>query len=107
MPTTAKAKKPFGGNYRTYDTSTGFGGPEQWNSAFEQRMGIETAKEVLGDSSPFAVLGVDLGSAWEAIKKAYRARVKETHPDLNSGLDGSEFRKVQAAYEILEKQYNQ
>jgi uncharacterized membrane protein YkvA (DUF1232 family) len=38
------------------------------------------------DSSPYAVLGVSRGASQEEIRKAYRARMQEYHPDKVSHL---------------------
>lgn len=46
------------------------------------------------------VLGVDRGEDEEAVRRAYRDRVKEAHPDADSGSEEA-FRRVQAAYERL------
>ena len=51
------------------------------------------------DRSAWEILGVPKGASPEAIKRAYRARVLETHPD--HGGDVAEFRRVQRAYERL------
>lgn len=50
--------------------------------------------------SPFDVLGVDPGADDEAIERAYRRRVKETHPD--QGGSAPAFLRVRAAYQALE-----
>ncbi|XVH30983.1 ferredoxin Fer [Haloferacaceae archaeon DSL9] len=47
--------------------------------------------------SPFAVLQIDPGADADEIERAYRRRVKETHPDL--GGSAEEFQLVIAAYE--------
>lgn len=47
----------------------------------------------------FEVLGVDPGADEEAVREAYRERVKEVHPD-NGGSQAA-FRRVRAAYERL------
>jgi len=49
--------------------------------------------------SPFAVLDVDPGADPEAIRRAYRQRAKETHPDR--GGSEAAFKAVQAAYEAI------
>lgn len=49
----------------------------------------------------YLILGIDRGSNQEQIKEAYRRQVKDTHPDHNRMLDGSRFREVQEAYEVL------
>lgn len=46
-----------------------------------------------------AVLGVSGEPSWQAAQAAYRQRVKTAHPD-QGGTD-EEFRRVQAAYELL------
>ena len=49
--------------------------------------------------SPFEVLDVDEDADEATIERAYRDRVKETHPD--SGGDEEEFKRVNRAYETL------
>jgi len=48
---------------------------------------------------PFAVLGVDRDADDETIKRAYRHRAKETHPDR--GGSDAEFKRVKDAYEAI------
>jgi hypothetical protein len=45
------------------------------------------------------VLGLKRSSSQEEIKKAFREKAMETHPD--KGGDPAEFRKVREAYEVL------
>lgn len=49
---------------------------------------------------PFAVLGVDRDADDETIKRAYRRRAKETHPDR--GGSDAEFKRVKDAYEAIQ-----
>jgi curved DNA-binding protein CbpA len=49
--------------------------------------------------SPYAVLGVEPDAGDGAIERAYRQRLKETHPD--HGGDPEDFRAVRAAYAAL------
>ena len=51
-------------------------------------------------SNYHAILGVSPGASPEEIKKAYRTRAFETHPDRNDDND-EEFKKVTEAYETL------
>jgi len=48
---------------------------------------------------PFDVLGLDPGADEDAIERAYRERVKETHPDQGGSV--AEFRRVRNAYEAI------
>jgi ferredoxin len=49
--------------------------------------------------SPFDVLQLDADADDEAVKQAYRRRVKEAHPD--HGGSKAEFQRVRAAYEAI------
>lgn len=50
----------------------------------------------------YEVLGVDRGANKEEIKKAYRGRARQYHPDVNKEPDAEErFKEVQRAYEVL------
>lgn len=51
------------------------------------------------------VLGLDPDADFEAVKKAWRALAKETHPDVNPGdAEASRrFQAGQAAYDVLRK----
>tara|TARA_R110001599_G_scaffold330474_1_gene544913 strand:- start:383 stop:748 length:366 start_codon:yes stop_codon:yes gene_type:complete len=59
---------------------------------------FETESE--SENSSFKILGLKRSSSQEDIKKAFRAKALETHPD-KTGDDGEEFRKVREAYECL------
>ncbi|WP_265570631.1 J domain-containing protein [Sphingomicrobium nitratireducens] len=53
----------------------------------------------------FAILGVETDMPFAEVRKAYRALAKKLHPDVNPGDEeaAEEFRKVQAAYDVLKK----
>ena len=90
-------------SYSPYGTYEGLerGNPNEWAQAFKERMSPGEIKEILGDDNPWFILGIPVGSTQAEIKSAFFAKAKETHPDHNPGLDGSEFRRVRAAYEKL------
>jgi len=46
------------------------------------------------------ILGIEQGADQESIRAAYRERVKETHPDTDTGSE-EEFKRVRRAYERL------
>jgi len=49
------------------------------------------------------VLGLEVDADYEAIKKAWRTRAKEVHPDVKPGdaAAAAAFQKLQLAYEVL------
>ncbi len=50
----------------------------------------------------YRILGLSPGASLEEIKRAYRARAKQYHPDLNKAPDAQErFIEVNEAYEFL------
>ena len=55
---------------------------------------------------PYEVLGIQRGASDEEIKKAYRAKCKRWHPDLNPNDPTAEehFKEVQAAYDAITKE---
>lgn len=48
----------------------------------------------------YSVLGLDKGASADEIKKAYRKKALELHPDKPTG-DAEKFKEVNAAYEVL------
>lgn len=54
------------------------------------------------DKNYYVILGVDNNATEDQIRKAYRALVREYHPDTNPKPEAEEvFREVQEAYEVL------
>jgi hypothetical protein len=58
--------------------------------------GVETGPS---DAEAYRVLGVDPDADAATVRRAYRERAKEVHPDR--GGDADEFRRVSEAYERL------
>lgn len=60
---------------------------------------IEAGKDL------YATLGVKKTATKQEIKKAYRQKAKDTHPDKNPGVDtetaATQFREIAEAYEVL------
>ena len=93
--------KRFSMNYKTDPRGPGDAG--QWRAAFSHRMGLDAAREAVGDDSPWGILGVARDATWETVRSAYRRLVKQHHPDR--GGDAALFRRTQGAFELLEHQY--
>jgi curved DNA-binding protein CbpA len=53
--------------------------------------------------NPYAILGIKKDASAKQIKKAFRRKARETHPD--HGGDHEEFAQVNAAYQILSNSY--
>lgn len=99
-----KEKKDFLGGYKKYNPNKeGYGSAADWNRAFNARMGIDEAKKTLGDTDPLTILELTGKPSWDEIKKQYRKLALKHHPDR--GGDAVMFKKIQAAYELLEEQY--
>ena len=84
---------------------------ESWYSdsnTFENPFEQEDDQHGFGDvefyplkrTNSYEILGVDRSCSKEEIKRKFRERALETHPDKIGG-DGEEFRKVREAYECL------
>lgn len=60
--------------------------------------------ELFVDGEPvdhYAILGIDSRASADEIKKAFRKRAMETHPDRNPALGTKPFQQVTRAYEVL------
>ncbi len=66
------------------------------------RRGPNPAASTVGPSpaEAYRILGLDPGADDDAVRRAYREKVKEVHPDTDSG-DEESFKRVNRAYERL------
>lgn len=98
--------RDFLGGYKTYDTSKGFGNPNEWQETFYQRMTGGEARKVLDGSNtaPWKILGVAKNATGKEIKTAFRRLLMKWHPDRNPDKqdEANEMtRKIIAAYTIM------
>lgn len=52
-------------------------------------------------TDPYTILGVPKNADVETIKRAFRAKAKILHPDVNKTGDREKFQLIQAAYDAL------
>ena len=85
--------------YGTYEGPRGT--ESQWEGAFQEAwsMGDDVARMVVGDSSPWEVLGIAEGSTFAAVKAAFYKMVMKYHPDR--GGDPEKCKEVIAAWTVL------
>jgi molecular chaperone DnaJ len=51
---------------------------------------------------PYKILGVSRGSSEDEVKKAYKAKARQYHPDLNKDVNAEDkFKEVNSAFEVL------
>ena len=78
---------------------TWFDDSNMFENPFEDLPSDDPEVYPLKKSNSHEILGVDLDASISEIKRAYREKVLETHPD--KGGSHEEFIKVQEAYECL------
>lgn len=87
-----------------YDTSTGYGNHRHWRSSFQGRMSMDEAEIIIKKNDPYSVLGLKRDCTLDQLKKAYRKRAIECHPDKHPDEieKYTEMMKlINAAYTIL------
>jgi len=97
-------KKGFLDGYKTYDDSYGHGSADEWKRIFRLRMGIDEAKALIHDDNPLTILDLPKNPTKSQIKKAFRRKALEWHPDRNKDNEKEatdRFRKIHAAYVLL------
>lgn len=79
------------------------GNADDWRAAFGEAMSMPEAEEILGDDSPWSVLGIKPGASDTEIKKAFRRLALKYHPDRKTTGNAEMFKKIKAAYVKLGK----
>ncbi len=79
------------------------GDPDTWRAAFKKNMSPEEAEVYLGDDSPWGILGITPGSAFDTIKAAFRKLINKFHPDKwgNTPESNKKAQKIIAAWTTL------
>lgn len=96
-------------NFKRYDTSNGYGNSRKWKQTFYERISDTEAIKILADEqeeTPYSLLGIAPGATQAEIKKAFRTKMKEWHPDYNPHRlhEATEMsKKINAAYSLLYK----
>ncbi len=96
MPPKRKFKIP---TYKTYDTSEGFGSPDQWRSDFFQRMGFEEAKLIIKNKSPYDIIGVSRSDSKQIAQAAFWKLAKLHHPDTGGSTE--KMQEINAAWSLI------
>ena len=87
-----------GGRQRT--RANGSGGGRGPGGARQQRRTAPSTTPTMGRTEAYRALGLSPDADEDAVKRAYREKVKEVHPDTDGG-DEEAFKKVNRAYERL------
>jgi DnaJ-class molecular chaperone len=105
MKTKSKRRSPFDKGYAPYGTREGRGNQEEWRASFSDAWQRATAEEIIGDDSPWAVLGLKVGASMDEVKGAFRRLVRENHPDVfpesEKHAATERTRRIIAAYSVL------
>ena len=78
----------------------GSGGPGRGNARADGARAGVPPNDGITTREAYDRLGLDPGADADAVRSAYRERVKEVHPDTDGG-DEDEFKRVKDAYERL------
>jgi hypothetical protein len=87
--------------YKTYDEQHGRGNVQEWRRAFDTRMNLDEAKQIVRDNDPLIILDLVELPSLAVLKNIYRKLMLENHPDR--GGDPVKCKKIIAAFTILEK----
>lgn len=103
-----KIKPGFADSYKRYDTSKGFGNGREWREHFYSTISDKEALKILQEETetPCQILGITEDATQDEIKRAFRKKITEWHPDLNQHriIEATEMsKKIIAAYSLLYK----
>lgn len=106
-----KTRKPKRNVFKEPNRYGHYAGPRgdeaHWRAAFGEAWDQAFCKTLIGDQSPWEVLGIAVGASWDEIKKAYRGLIRKWHPDINKDPNAVEqCKKIIAAYTLLEETQN-
>lgn len=88
--------------YDHYDPMVeGYGSPDQWRAAFEER--LRPKSDSMTEKDALEILGLTSPASADEIKRAYRSKIHQWHPDKhsNSGQATEMTAKIRDAYDIL------
>ena len=91
-------------DYKTYDTSEGYGSAYEWKRTFKKRMNPDEAKQILLSDDPWEILCLKYTASKAEIKRAYYELAMKWHPDRNPGnieLATEMMKKINAAYCLI------
>ena len=95
------------GRYKTYDPKVeGYGSVSQWRESWEQTMGIDEAKETLGEDSPYTIMGVSLSCTKAELKIAYRKLILKNQACFLADAtpeQQEQAKRIIAAYSVLDE----
>ncbi|MDX2139579.1 MAG: J domain-containing protein [Chloroflexota bacterium] len=78
-----------------------------WESAFRDAGSVGNSGYKVVDSSPYTLLGVNVGATLDEVKSAYRRKARENHPDLHPPARRQEYTakmiEINAAFEAIKK----
>lgn len=95
-------------DFKRYDTSNGYGNAKKWRNCFNERISDKDAIAILSeqDETPYSILGISDQATQQEIKKSFRLKITEWHPDLNQHREAEATamsKKIIAAYSLLIK----
>lgn len=105
-------RRGFMDGYKTYDPEVeGYGSPKAWRAAFQSIMGLDEARQTVGSRTPEEMLGTVVGASWTVILSAFRATLRDCHPDrctehgLSYDVATERTKLVIAAYTVLKARF--